>query len=188
MRPPFGRHRSQNSASELLGACAGQLLSHAVVATSRETPARLDQLVELAEQAGERTSRKEIVGVCIMGSPSNADELIRRIRLYRRTPANGVYTSGPILCQRARAPTRPTRPPAPTMAPANTANLTRDTTTDRKTLSRFHNSRRGARHQTNVVFPPEGDSGPALNECRVGQYSGMSLDPGVSCSRAPVQW
>ncbi len=59
--------------------------------------ARLDQLVELAEQAGERTSRKEIVGVCIMGSPSNADELIRRIRLYRRTPANGVYTSGPIL-------------------------------------------------------------------------------------------
>ncbi|SRR6266516_732404 len=60
--------------------------------------ARLDQLVELAEQAGERTSRKEIVGVCIMGSPSNAHELIRRIRLYRRTPANGVYTSGgPIL-------------------------------------------------------------------------------------------
>jgi hypothetical protein len=63
---------------------------------SRLTPA-LDQLVELAEQAGERTSRKEIVGVCIMGSPSNADELIRRIRLYRRTAANGVYTSGPIL-------------------------------------------------------------------------------------------
>ena len=59
--------------------------------------ARLDQLVELAEQAGERTSRKEIVAVCIMGSPSNADELIRRLRLYRRTPANGVYTSGPIL-------------------------------------------------------------------------------------------
>jgi len=41
------------------------------------------------------------------------------------------------------------------MAPANTANLTRDTTTDRKTQSRF---RAGARHQTDVVFPPNGDS------------------------------
>jgi hypothetical protein len=54
-------------------------------------------VVELAEQAGERASRKEIVGGCILDSPSNADELIRRIRLYRRTPANGVYTSGAIL-------------------------------------------------------------------------------------------
>jgi hypothetical protein len=54
-------------------------------------------VVELAEQAGERASCKEIVGGCILDSPSNADELIRRIRLYRRTPANGVYTSGAIL-------------------------------------------------------------------------------------------
>src|SRR6266851_8355144 len=59
--------------------------------------ARLDQLVELAEQAGERTSRKEIVAACILGSPTNADKLIRLLSLYRRTPANGVYTSGPIL-------------------------------------------------------------------------------------------
>jgi len=45
------------------------------------------------------------------------------------------------------------------MAPANTANLRRDTTTDRKTLSRFHQFTPGARHQTDVVFPPKGDAG-----------------------------
>jgi hypothetical protein len=43
------------------------------------------------------------------------------------------------------------------MAPAHTANLTRDTTTDRKTLSRFHQFTPGARHQTDVVFPPKRD-------------------------------
>jgi hypothetical protein len=44
------------------------------------------------------------------------------------------------------------------MAPANTANLTRDTTTDRKTLSPFHQFAPGARHQTDIVFPPKRDS------------------------------
>ena len=58
---------------------------------------RIRALTLLAEQAGERTSRKEIVAACILGSPTTADELIRLLRLYRRTPANGVYTSGPIL-------------------------------------------------------------------------------------------
>jgi len=45
------------------------------------------------------------------------------------------------------------------MAPANTANLTRTTTTDRKTPPRLHQFAPGARHQTDVVFPPERDSG-----------------------------
>jgi hypothetical protein len=44
------------------------------------------------------------------------------------------------------------------MAPAHTANLTRDTTTDRKTLPRTHQSAPRARHQTDVVFPPKRDS------------------------------
>lgn len=59
--------------------------------------ARLDQLVEKVEQAGERTSRKELIGVCILGSPDNVNELIRLLHLYRRTPADGVHTSGPML-------------------------------------------------------------------------------------------
>jgi hypothetical protein len=45
------------------------------------------------------------------------------------------------------------------MAPANTANLTRNTTTDRKTPSRFHQFAPRAPHQTDVVFPPKGDAG-----------------------------
>src|SRR6266566_8882263 len=41
---------------------------------------------------------------------------------------------------------------------AHTANLTRDTTTDPKTLPRAHQSAPRARHQTDVVFPPKRDS------------------------------
>jgi hypothetical protein len=56
------------------------------------------------------------------------------------------------------------------MAPANTANLTRNTTTDRKTLSRLHQFAPRARHQTDVVFPPKRDSaasGAARPEDRI---------------------
>jgi len=43
------------------------------------------------------------------------------------------------------------------MAPAHTATLTRDTTTDQKTLPRAHQSAPRAPHQTDVVFPPKRD-------------------------------
>jgi len=74
--------------------------------------ARLDLLVELAEQAGERTSRKEIVATCILGSPDTADELIRWLRIYRRSPADSTYTGGAKLgtvleLRRARPGPRP---------------------------------------------------------------------------------
>ena len=70
--------------------------------------ARIDLLVELAEQAGERTSRKEIVAVCILGAPDGADELVRWLHIYRRSPADSVYPSGP---QQADAlELRPARP------------------------------------------------------------------------------
>ena len=56
--------------------------------------ARLDLLVELAEQAGERTSRKEIVATCILAAPDGADELVRWLRIDRKSPADSAYTSG----------------------------------------------------------------------------------------------
>ena len=56
--------------------------------------ARLDLLVALAEQVGERTSRKEIVATCILGAPDGAEELVRWLRLYRRSSPVSVYTSG----------------------------------------------------------------------------------------------
>ena len=59
--------------------------------------ARLDLLVALAEQAGERTSRKEIVAACILASPDGAEELVRWLHVYRRSPADSVYTSGSKL-------------------------------------------------------------------------------------------
>jgi hypothetical protein len=84
--------------------------------------ARLDLLVRLAEQAGERTSRKEIIAACILGAPDRADEIVRWLRIYRKSPADSVYTSGPKLedvleLQPARPGPRPRpwrhrRPPA----------------------------------------------------------------------------
>jgi hypothetical protein len=59
--------------------------------------ARIDLLVQLAEQAGERTSRKEIVAACILGAPDGAEELVRWLRIYRRSPADSVYPAGPKL-------------------------------------------------------------------------------------------
>jgi hypothetical protein len=59
--------------------------------------ARIDLLVELAEQAGERTSRKEIVAACILGAPDGAEELVRWLRIYRGSPADSTYTSGAKL-------------------------------------------------------------------------------------------
>ena len=59
--------------------------------------ARLDQLVRLAEQAGERTSRKEIVAVCILGAPDGADEMVRWLRICRKSTADSTATSGANL-------------------------------------------------------------------------------------------
>jgi hypothetical protein len=76
--------------------------------------ARIDLLVELAEQAGERTSRKEIVATCILGSPDTADEIVRWLRIYRKSPADSAYTSaakrGDVLELR---PARPGPRPRP---------------------------------------------------------------------------
>jgi hypothetical protein len=57
--------------------------------------ARLDLLVELAEQAGERTSRKEIVATCILAAPDGADELVRWLRIYRRSSADSTPQAVP---------------------------------------------------------------------------------------------
>jgi len=76
--------------------------------------ARIDLLVQLAEQAGERTSRKEIVAACILGAPDGAMELVRWLRIYRSSPAESVYTSGPKLADVLELkPARPGPRPRP---------------------------------------------------------------------------
>ena len=59
--------------------------------------ARIDLLVALCKQTGERTSRKEIVATCILAAPDGADELIRWLRIYRSSPADATATSGARL-------------------------------------------------------------------------------------------
>jgi hypothetical protein len=36
----------------------------------------------------------EIVAACILGAPDTADELVRWLHIYRRSPADSTYTSG----------------------------------------------------------------------------------------------
>ena len=74
--------------------------------------ARIDLLVELAEQAGERTSRKEIVATCILGAPDDPAELVRWLRIYRRSPADSPATSNANLNELLELrPLRPGRRP-----------------------------------------------------------------------------
>jgi hypothetical protein len=88
--------------------------------------ARLDLLVELAEQAGERTSRKEIVAVCILGAPrhrrgarplaAHLSPLAGRLRLHERDPGS--------LAGCTHAAARPPGTAAPPLAPPHAARLT----------------------------------------------------------------
>jgi len=71
-------------------------------ALGRAQPARPDQRPPRSARrarraAGERTSRKEIVATCILGAPDSADELVRGLRIYRRSPADSTATSGARL-------------------------------------------------------------------------------------------
>ena len=75
--------------------------------------ARLDLLVALAERAGERTSRKEVVAACILGAPDGAEELVRWLHVYRRSPADSLYTSGSRLEDLELARARPGPRPRP---------------------------------------------------------------------------
>ena len=78
--------------------------------------ARIDLLVALCEQKGERTSRKEIVATCILGAPDGAEELVRWLRLYRRSPArpqSPCTRAGSRLEELELRPARPGPRPRP---------------------------------------------------------------------------
>ena len=44
---------------------------------------RVDQLVEVAERIGERTSRKEVVAALVLAAPTAGNELSELLRSYR---------------------------------------------------------------------------------------------------------
>ena len=59
--------------------------------------ARIDLLVQLAEQAGELDEPQGDRRRLHPGAPDGAEELVRWLRIYRSSPAESVYTSGPKL-------------------------------------------------------------------------------------------
>ena len=61
---------------------------------------RLDLLVELVEtEAGERTSRKELLAALILAAGDDGKELARSLRIYRSQTAASVLTPGAELEQ-----------------------------------------------------------------------------------------
>ena len=56
---------------------------------------RVDQLVELAESIGERTSRKELVAALVLASPTDGNELSEMLRTYRTASTRDALLNVP---------------------------------------------------------------------------------------------
>lgn len=63
------------------------------LALSDPVSARVDALVELVEEAGERTNRKELVAALIVGATPEASRLVALLRRYRSALARDTLLS-----------------------------------------------------------------------------------------------
>jgi hypothetical protein len=55
---------------------------------------RLDALVEVAEAAGERTNRKELLAALILAAPASGKELARLLKRYRKATVGEALVRG----------------------------------------------------------------------------------------------
>ena len=83
--------RQQISADALLSKCPEKSVGLALPAPISE---RLDELVRLAESAGERTTRKELLASLILAAPALGEELSAKLRTYRRSNARSACITG----------------------------------------------------------------------------------------------
>ncbi len=63
------------------------------LALSDPVSARLDALVALAEGAGERTNRKELVAALIVGADPESGQLVALVRRYRMAVARDTLVT-----------------------------------------------------------------------------------------------
>ena len=56
--------------------------------------ARLDALVELANQAGENTNRKEVVSALLLSAPESGNAIADHVRAFRQAAANDAAVPG----------------------------------------------------------------------------------------------
>lgn len=68
---------------------------------------RLDNLVMLAEAAGDRTNRKEFVAALILGASADGSMLMEMIRRYRVATAADTYLEGSAENTPVASPKRP---------------------------------------------------------------------------------
>lgn len=78
------------------------------LALSDPVSARLDALVALAEAAGERTNRKELVAALIVGTDTESGHLVALVRRYRSALARDTLLTPddapPVLIFPRRSP------------------------------------------------------------------------------------
>lgn len=79
------------SADALLPQCPEKSVGLALPAPISD---RLDELVRLAEAAGERTTRKELVASLILAAPSSGEDVSVLLRTYRRSKARAARIAG----------------------------------------------------------------------------------------------
>ena len=80
--------------------------------------ARLDALVQIARDGGERTNRKELIAALILAASESDTAIARAVRTYRRATVQNAFVAGqdrePFLDTRPspRGPRRRTAPVA----------------------------------------------------------------------------
>ena len=75
---------------------------------------RVDELVALAESAGDRTNRRELIAALILVAAARGDELAKALRQYRRSTVRDALVvrkklSGPVQFSTHRPGPRPRR-------------------------------------------------------------------------------
>ena len=83
--------RRRISADTLLRECPEKRVGLDLPAPLSE---RLDDLVQLVEAAGDRTSRKELMASLILAAPEVGDKLSAQLRKYRQASARAARLSG----------------------------------------------------------------------------------------------
>jgi hypothetical protein len=68
---------------------------NAAVAWPLPVDERLNQLIELAREAGERTNRKELAAAIVLAAPEDPHQLSEMVRRYRRATARDALVTPP---------------------------------------------------------------------------------------------
>lgn len=89
----MGKNNVVANPESRLAACQQRQITLGLPAPLNE---RLDRLVELADDEGARTNRKELVSALLLAATENGSELAETVRRFRRARAQDAAVSGDL--------------------------------------------------------------------------------------------